>query len=411
MAGKLWSFSREGNNGVRRLLAASIFFFLSVFLFLSLLPSLKFLASLSLSAGASVIRSSSSPLPSGFPVPSLAYLISGTDGDEERLIRLLFAVYHPRNVYLLHLDLAAPEEQRRALADSVRAVRVFRSARNVHVMGKADFADPRGSSALSAVLHGAAVLLRLGVSWDWFVNLDASEYPLMTQDDILHIFSFLPRDLNFVRHSGHIGWRESRRLKPIIVDPGLYHSSKRDVMYATQKRELPNAYRLFSGSGSVILSRRFLDYCILGIENLPRTLLMYYANIPSSHSNYFQTLLCNSAKFSGSVVNSDLRYTSQNWSMGVLTVADIGELTQSGAAFAGRFEMNSPALDWIDRKLLNRQQGEILSGGWCLGKVTEGSCSVWGSPEVLNPGRGAQRLENLVVDHLSDDSFLSNQCK
>lgn len=39
----------------------------------------------------------------------------------------------------------------------------------------------------------------------------------------------------------------SRKLRPIIVDPGLYLMEKTGMFYATQKRELPNAFRLFTG--------------------------------------------------------------------------------------------------------------------------------------------------------------------
>jgi hypothetical protein len=39
----------------------------------------------------------------------------------------------------------------------------------------------------------------------------------------------------------------SRQIRPIVVDPGLYLSSRNDIFYATQKRDLPNAYKLFTG--------------------------------------------------------------------------------------------------------------------------------------------------------------------
>ncbi|EHA8587884.1 putative beta-glucuronosyltransferase GlcAT14A [Cocos nucifera] len=199
------------------------------------------------SSPAPPLRSSAALLSSSPPPPSLAYLLSGTAGDADRLLRLLRAAYHPRNLYLLHLDGAAPQAQRDRLARAVRAIPAFRSTRNVHVIGKFDFANPRGSSALAAILHGAAILLRLDTNWDWFINLDASDYPLVTQDDLLHVFSFLPKDLSFVQHSSYIGWKELQRIKPIIVDPGLYLSARTDVFYATQKRDLPNAYKLFTG--------------------------------------------------------------------------------------------------------------------------------------------------------------------
>ena len=43
------------------------------------------------------------------------------------------------------------------------------------------------------------------------------------------------------------GFCRSRQLKPIIVDPGLYLSEKSEMFYATQKRDLPNSFRLFTG--------------------------------------------------------------------------------------------------------------------------------------------------------------------
>ncbi|MCD7460246.1 hypothetical protein HAX54_043146 [Datura stramonium] len=45
-------------------------------------------------------------------LPRLAYLISGTKNDGLRIKRLLQAVYHPRNYYLLHLDLEASDSER-----------------------------------------------------------------------------------------------------------------------------------------------------------------------------------------------------------------------------------------------------------------------------------------------------------
>lgn len=60
------------------------------------------------------------------------------------------------------------------------------AAGNVNVVGKADYANREGSTAIASVLHGAAVLLRHSKGWDWFVNLAASDYPLITQDGNMH---------------------------------------------------------------------------------------------------------------------------------------------------------------------------------------------------------------------------------
>lgn len=117
--------------------------------------------------------------------PSIAYLISGSRGDSGRVLRLLLAAYHPLNHYLLHLDPSAPTADRENLALTVQSHPVFKAARNVHVMGKPDFAYPKGSSPVSLTLHGASILLRLNLKWDWFVSLSADAYPLVTQDGMV----------------------------------------------------------------------------------------------------------------------------------------------------------------------------------------------------------------------------------
>jgi hypothetical protein len=111
-------------------------------------------------------------------VPRLAYLVSGSKGDLDRLWRALHAVYHPRNQYVVHLDREAPVDERLELARRVANSTVFRRAGNVHVIRR----TYRGPTMVANTLHACAVLLRRGGAWDWFINLSASDYPLMTQD-------------------------------------------------------------------------------------------------------------------------------------------------------------------------------------------------------------------------------------
>ncbi|KAK3414789.1 hypothetical protein EUGRSUZ_H00106, partial [Eucalyptus grandis] len=302
---------------------------------------------------------------------------------------------------------------RDALALAVQSSPIFRAAQNVDVLGRADFAYPKGSSPISATLHGASILLRLAPRWDWFVNLNALDYPLVTQDDLLHILSYLPKDLNFLNHTSYIGWRESRKLRPIIVDPGLYLTEKTEMFYASQKRNLPDAFRLFSGSTFAILSRNFIEHCILGTDNLPRTLLMYLSNTPSSLSNYFPTILCNSHQFNHTIVNTNLQYTSNKSMKGEypeLDSNDFDNSIKSGAAFASSFPTDESVLDRIDREILGRYPDKVVPGGWCLGESRNDTCSIWGDADVLRPGPGARRLEKFLVSFLSNGTVLSQQC-
>ncbi|XP_057959394.1 beta-glucuronosyltransferase GlcAT14A [Malania oleifera] len=354
------------------------------------------------------------PNPSPDPhAPSIAYLISGSNGDSDRILRILLAAYHPRNFYLLHLDLSASQSERDTLAFAVQSVPIFRAAKNVNVIGKADYAYPKGSSPISSMLHGASILLRLSSAWDWFINLSSRDYPLVTQDDLLHILSFLPKDVNFLNHTSNIGWKESRKLRPIIVDPGLYLLEESEMFFATQKRELPNAYRLYTGSSSAILTRKFVEFCILGSDNLPRTLLMYLSNMPSSLPNYFPTLLCNSPQFNRTIINHNLRYTAfdMRQETRVLNASDLDDMIKSGAAFATPFLPDDPLLDRIDQDFLNRSPGNVVPGGWCLGEHGNDSCAVWGDASVLRPSSGARRLEKRIIELLSNRTFQAHQCK
>lgn len=133
------------------------------------------------------------------PPPSIAYLITGSRGDSGRILRVLSATYHPLNHYLLHLDPSAPHADRERVALTVQSNPVFRAAQNVHVIGKPDFAYPKGSSPVSLTLHAASILLRLSLKWDWFLSLSADAYPLVTQDGMVwYGFFFLVYTTKFM---------------------------------------------------------------------------------------------------------------------------------------------------------------------------------------------------------------------
>ncbi|MQM18975.1 hypothetical protein Taro_051976 [Colocasia esculenta] len=348
--------------------------------------------------------------------PRLAYLISGTRGDGTSLRRLLQAVYHPWNYYAVHLDISAPAEERGGLSRYVASEPVFSAYGNVRVVGEADVVSYKGPTMVSCTLHGAAVLLREAERWDWFINLSAADYPLMPQDDVIHIFSYLPRDLNFIEHTSKIGWKEYQRARPIIVDPALYNLKKTDVFWVKEKRSLPSSFKLFVGSSWMVLTRSFLEFCIWGWDNLPRTLLMYYTNFLSSSEGYFHTVLCNSQDFQNTTINNDLRFMT--WDnpprQHPITLGSnhFDLMVESGAPFARKFVAGDPVLDRIDRELLRRRNDGFAPGGWCwnVTGVGMGSCGSNGNPSIIRPTASSRRLERLLVKLLNPENFRSQQC-
>ncbi|EPS63808.1 hypothetical protein M569_10975 [Genlisea aurea] len=352
----------------------------------------------SVSAVAAAADPGSSSLPE---LPRFSYFISGTAGDSGRLRRLLRALYHPRNYYLLHLDFAASDAERLDLAKFVKSEPAVSLFQNVMVMGKGNLVTSKGPTVMASTLHAAAILLRKAPNWDWFINIGSSDYPLMPQDDILHIFSYLPRDLNFIEHTSDIGWKEFQRARPIIIDPGLYHSKRSGVFWAKEKRSLPASFKLFMGSALMILSRSFLEFCIWGWDNLPRTLLMYYTNTLSSEEAYFHTVACNHRDYQNTTVNHSMRYV--RWDEppreepANLTARDFDGMVGSGAPFGHSIPENDPLLDLIDRKLL------LL--------LTDKEKRNPGDGVVVRPHSGSKRLEKLVVTLLDSHNFRSRQCK
>ncbi|CAD6206235.1 unnamed protein product [Miscanthus lutarioriparius] len=317
----------------------------------------------------------SRPLPPAASLPRFAYLISGSAGDAGMMRRCLLALYHPRNRYVLHLDAEAPDTDRADLAAFVAAHPVLAAAGNVKVVEKANLVTYRGPTMVTTTLHAAALLLwgdgrGRGADWDWFINLSASDYPLVTQDDLMHVFSKLPRDLNFIDHTSNISWKAFARAMPVIIDPALYMKTKGDLFWMPERRSLPTAFKLFTGSAWMVLSRPFVEYLIWGWDNLPRTVLMYYANFISSPEGYFHTVACNAEEFRNTTVNSDLHFISwDNPPMQhphYLTTDDWDLMVRSDAPFARKFLRDDPVLDRIDADILGRRgPGMVAPGGWC----------------------------------------------
>ncbi|KAF7836718.1 beta-glucuronosyltransferase GlcAT14A-like [Senna tora] len=350
------------------------------------------------------------PAPSGPAIPRFAYFISGSKGDLEKLWRTLFALYHPINHYVVHLDLESPQEERLELASRIQKEPVFNEVGNVFLIAKANMVTYRGPTMIANTLHACAILLKRSNDWDWFINLSASDYPLVTQDDLLFAFSSLDRNLNFIEHTSKLGWKLEKRAKPLIVDPGLYMSTKSDVFWVNPKRTLPTAFKLFTGSAWTVLSRGFVEYVVWGWDNLPRILLMYYTNFVSSPEGYFQTLVCNVPELAKNTVNHDLHYISWDYPPKqhphILNINDTDKMIASNAAFARKFNQDDPALDEIDKKLLHRKKGRFTPGGWCSGKP---SCSKVGDLRNIKPGPGSQRLLTLIFK--MSYRLFDNQCK
>lgn len=162
------------------------------------------------------------------------------------------------------------------------------------------------------------------------------------------------------------------------------------------------------------MSRSFAEYCILGYDNLPRTMLLYYTNFVSSPEGYFQTLLCNSQEFKNTTVNHDLHYIA--WDVPPkqhpksLGLKDYRKMILSNRPFARKFKKNDPVLNKIDRDLLKRGSRQFAMGGWCM---ENDQCKNLKGENygVLRPGAGSRRLKILLTKLISTQNFRKRLCR
>ncbi|KAL4560098.1 hypothetical protein LXL04_032246 [Taraxacum kok-saghyz] len=297
---------------------------------------------------------------SGDP-PVLAYWIYGSSGDSDRILKLLRATYHPRNQYLLLLDSSSSSNERSDLAVTVQSDPVFSAFDNVNVVGRSYGVNQIGGSGLAALLHASALLLKISANWDWFITLGPSDYPIMTQDDILHAFTFLPRELNFVHFANTTTSDENNeRVKRIVVDPSIYNRKSKPIFYTTGIRNPPNTFKILAGSPWVILSRQFIEFCVKGWDNFPRKLLMYMNNVESPLELYFQTVVCNSPGFQNMTIDSDLRYVMS----GNDTVNKMEEMAIVARPF--KKEDGDGLMKEVDTNILKRCANGVVRGKWCF---------------------------------------------
>ncbi|KAJ7009995.1 hypothetical protein NC653_000646 [Populus alba x Populus x berolinensis] len=110
-----------------------------------------------------------------------------------------------------------------------------------------------------------------------------------------------------------------------------------------KRREWKGIRNEKEGTSFSFVSRNLIEHCILGVDNLPRILMMYLSNTPSFLINYFPTVICNSRQFNRTVINHNLQYVAfEKPSKKVpraLNSSEFDAMIQSGAAFATQIQV------------------------------------------------------------------------
>ncbi|MDD2710491.1 MAG: beta-1,6-N-acetylglucosaminyltransferase [Verrucomicrobiae bacterium] len=212
----------------------------------------------------------------------------------EQAVRMVEALWHPDNVYLIHVDQKADDAFAGSLAER------FSKLSNVRFLPRRRVVWG-GYSLVQVHLDAMSVLLEWDSRWTHFVNLSGQDYPVRPQSKIME-FLASNAPMNFIEArpvddgvaqllTGYL-WEEDPQ-KGTVVNRG-----KRQPLSGL---DCP----LFSGSGWHMLSRDFCRHVCF--DRTMNRFVKFFRRVVASDEAFFQTALLN-GEFRDTHVNHPFRF-------------------------------------------------------------------------------------------------------
>jgi hypothetical protein len=289
-----------------------------------------------------------------------------------QVARLLRAIWHPDNFYVLHYERRKPKSEHEAIR------RLAGSFSNVRVMPSRAIQWGRYSQ-LAAQLEASAICQRWSSEWTHFINLTGQDFPLVSQGVIMEELS-LSEDASFVSYFDpyvtgqwcdldervervHL---DSALLEAVLRVPGLGRQTRALLGWTNRlpfipciRRPRPQSFRYFGGANHFILSRRA---CALLQDDIRAREIIHWLRLtgfPEECS--VQTALLNS-KLANNIVNDDRRAIfwkrQGDPSPQTLTHLDWPRLENArteGKLFARKFDQN------VDEEVIGILEKSLLS--------------------------------------------------
>ncbi|CAN0074199.1 unnamed protein product [Ectocarpus sp. 6 AP-2014] len=248
----------------------------------------------------------------------LAFLIMSSGDDIAKLSVLLPEIYHPDNIYLVHVDAKAPREQTEKIREVVRANFPAADGRppNGRLLEPAGIVSWGGFSITLACLYGIAAALLWDEGWDYFINLSTSDFPVVTQDE-MSLFLGEHADAGVSFMDGELMTGFEKRWQGYTEDQGLQRRADHHTSVAMQtlgriQRAYPQRFRLYKGEFWGAFHRSFCEYASWSPDNVARTLSAYFTGYRISDESYFQTLACHPEGKVFPIHGDNFRFTSWN---------------------------------------------------------------------------------------------------
>lgn len=299
----------------------------------------------------------------------LAYCILGHK-QPEQIARLLKALAHPGNLFLLHYDRRAPRAEHKAIA------RLARETPGACLLPSRAVLWGR-YNMIGAQLDGMRRALEIGGGWTHFVTLTGQDFPLRPAAELAAEFEaargtsylsfFDPFTTPYWKNTGdridryYLEWPALERLLQVRYVGrrvrALFGWIERMPFVPGVRRTLPGWFRYMGGSNHVIVAREAAEYTIR--DPKARRIAQWLKHSAHPDETIFQTVLCNSP-LEASLVNDDRR--AIRWgaigdpSPKTLTMADLPWLLEErakGRLFARKFDpaVDAGVIDALEKEL------------------------------------------------------------
>jgi len=274
----------------------------------------------------------------------LAYLVTAHKHPRQ-FLRLLRAIHHPGNTYVLHVCARSSPEMHAAARDFAAA------HRNCHVIPgqRVNWGSWR---LAQAQIRQVAEALRVAGDWDYCLNLSGQDYPLKTNDQIAADLAAGPAGANYleVLDFDKAGVNPRKRLE-------YYWAPWRGRMIKLFRRRRPPKFKVYWGSNYFALTRPACEH--LANSQITHDMLRFFRFTLCADEMVFQNAIMHGPEpLRNSIVSKTWRKIT--WSGGshpkTYTAADLDELMASDAWFARKFDesVDSKILDALDAHLKQR---------------------------------------------------------
>ncbi|XP_052791269.1 beta-1,3-galactosyl-O-glycosyl-glycoprotein beta-1,6-N-acetylglucosaminyltransferase-like [Mya arenaria] len=284
----------------------------------------------------------------------------------EQAERLMRALYTPRNVFCLHVDMDAPPKVHQAVQG------IADCFPNVFVVSRKEYMVYAGFTRLQADINCMQDLIQRNRDWKYFINLPSQQFPIKTNKEIVQILQTY-NGANDIE-----GLTGNRRLEHRFTFRYVYKRAAKDQIkpkiYKTnyQRVDPPANVTMVKGSAYGVFSRAFVEWMLQ--SKTARELLDWMRDVYSPDEYYWATLQYNQnlgtpgSHYSGKPDNKPWLAVHAAWGgvdqckgkyvrgVCVFGLGDLAALAQKRHLFVNKFylEYQPRALECLEEWLHNR---------------------------------------------------------